>query len=137
MQQRASTASIAAYIAQFVGLRNRQALHTTFSYPCVARSNNNSKSTHLLSVLVFPDAGRQAERSQLSYIARLLMRNIETGSPLHPMSWFSNKFCRPVKLNGLPIYWPWAMQLTTESAAQHELLYIHDAHPLGSGARLE
>lgn len=80
-----------------VVLRQLQQPVTTSHYSPASDSSSTTRTTHHLSVLVFSDAGRQASRSQLSYIAGLLMRDIQATVPFHLLSWSSHKSRRTVR----------------------------------------
>lgn len=53
-----------------------------------------------LSVMVLPDAGRQGDRSPLSYPAGLFLGDIYAYVPFQPIYWSSHKSRRPVRSSG-------------------------------------
>lgn len=59
-----------------------------------------TSNRHNLSEIVFSDAGRQLDRWQLAYDARLLVSNITAGAPFHLLLWSSLNYRKTVRSIG-------------------------------------
>lgn len=91
-QQTAPIATIASLSNQSSRLRKLQRIGTSVHY-----CRPNDSFDHVVSVVVFCDAGRSAEAGQLCHIGGLLIDDLAYGSIMHIVSWSSLKAHRPVR----------------------------------------
>lgn len=100
MQQRVPFAIISYLVAQGVSLRKLQHTGTICHYPCACDLSSTpdpyNRTTHHPCALEFSDAGRQADRSQLSYVAGIFVGEISTDAPFRLLSSSSHKSQRLV-----------------------------------------
>lgn len=85
MQKMAPNARFKNLLSHLAGFKQQKSLGTTFCDPRVT-----DKSEHTISVLMFPDACRTAEKGQLPYIDGLPVDKMECRSVFHTFSWSSH-----------------------------------------------
>ena len=95
LQQKVPETTIHDLITQINAVRHLKKLGTITTY-----KRPQLKKDYKLSVVMFSDASKTADKSQLGYIGGLLIGELHDSSLFHTLTWSSHRSSRPVKSVG-------------------------------------